>query len=71
MIKSSNMTPKQRKAAAEYLNALEMDDDLSPDEVEVILDHLVDMGLAEKCADGRWRLAKGVRVITDENDYGE
>lgn len=71
MLKSQDMTPEQRKFAVEYLETLEMDDHLSIDEVEVILDYLVDIGLATKSSDGRWILQEGVSVSTYEEDDGE
>lgn len=69
MLKSPDMTPEQRKDVVSYLDAIE-EEELTPDDIEVILDTLVDMGLATKGEDGRWRLAKGVKVITDEEYYG-
>lgn len=69
MIKSPDMTPEQRENVVNYLDCLE-EEELTPDDIEVILDALVDVGLATKGEDGRWRLAKGVKVITDEEYHG-
>lgn len=70
MLKSSDMTPDQRQNVMGYLDNLE-EEELTPDDIEVILDCLVDMNLATKGDDGRYRLAKGVKVITDEEYHGE
>jgi predicted transcriptional regulator len=70
MIKSSDMTPEQRQDVVDYLEYVD-DNELTPDEIEVLLDSLVDTGIVTKGQDGRYRLAKGIRVITDDEYHGE
>jgi hypothetical protein len=70
MLKSQEMTPEQRADVAGYLDNM-VDEELSPDDWEVILDMIVDMGLAEKGEDGRYRLAQGIKIVTDEEYNGE
>lgn len=69
MIKSQDMTPDQRADVMEYLDNL-TDEEMTPDDWEIALDCLVDMGLAEKGDDGRWRLAQGVKIVSDEDHHG-
>lgn len=70
MLKSPDMTPEQRKDVLGYIDNLE-EEELTPEDIEVILDSLVDMKLATKGKDGRYRLAKGVKVIPDAEYHGE
>lgn len=70
MLKSKDMTPDQREDVVQYLDNLE-DEELSPDDWEVILDTIVDMGIAEKDDDGRYRLRQGIKIVTDEEYHGE
>jgi len=53
----------------EYLDNL-TDEEMTPDDWEIALDCLVDMGLAEKGDDGRWRITAGVKIVSDENYHG-
>ena len=69
MIKSQDMTPDQRADVMEYLDNL-TDEEMTPDDWEIALDCLVDMGLAEKGDDGRWRITPGVNIVSDENYHG-
>ena len=69
MIKSQDMTPDQRADVMEYLDNL-TDEEMTPDDWEIALDCLVDMGLAEKGDDGRWRITAGVKIVSDENYHG-
>lgn len=70
MLKSKDMTPDQREDVVQYLDNLE-DEELNPDDWEVILDMIVDMGIAEKGDDGRYRLRQGIKIVTDEEYHGE
>ena len=70
MLKSKDMTPDQREDVVQYLDNLE-DEELSPDDWEVILDMIVDMGIAGKDGDGRYRLRRGIKIVTDEEYHGE
>lgn len=63
-MKSKQMTPEQRQAVVNELEALP-DHNITPDEMEVILDSLVDQGLATLGKDGRYRMAPGVRMISN------
>jgi len=70
MLKSKDMTPDQREDVVQYLDNLE-DEELSPDDWEVILDMIVDMGFAEKSDAGLYRLKQGIKIVTDEEYHGE
>jgi hypothetical protein len=65
MLKSQDMSPEQRADVTGYLDNM-ADEELSFEDWEVVLDTIVDMGLAEKGEDGRYRLASGIKIISDE-----